>query len=158
MQTVSLRTGQMRMTDFERLMDRISIRTLAAGLRDRAIIALLLTHSAARVEDIIKMRVQDYYRTGDRRWVRLLANGVERLEPLEGKLEAYLDEYLAVVRIDDDPSSPLFRRLLDNGKVTSRRLSAAYVSRMIRRRVTSTRRSEAGSRASGRLPRRNLTP
>jgi hypothetical protein len=99
------------------------------------------------------MRVQDYYRIGDRSWVRLLANGVERLEPVDGKLETYLDEYLAVVRIEDDPNSPLFRHLLDNGKVTPRPMSLAYVGRMIRRRVRSTRRSEAGSRASEHLPR-----
>jgi hypothetical protein len=130
--------------NFERLMDRISVRTLAAGLRDRAIIALLLTHSAARIEDILTMRVQDYYRIGDRRWVRLLANGVERLEPVDSRLETYLDEYLAVVRIDDDPSSPLFRHLLDNGIVTPRPMSPAYVRRMIRRRVTSTKAQRGG--------------
>jgi hypothetical protein len=128
--------------DFEWLLDRISLRLLATGLRDRAVIALLLTHTSATIEGIVAMQVRDYYRLGDRRWVRLMAHGVERFEPVDPGLEAYIDEYLAVVRIEDDPSGPLFRHLLRDGKVTSRSMSPIYVGRMIRRRVTSARRSE----------------
>jgi hypothetical protein len=135
--------------DSQPLTDCIGVRALAIGLRDRAVMALFLTHSAVRVENIVAMQVRDYYLLGDRRWIRLMADGVERLEPVDGRLETYIDEYLAVVRIEDDPSSPLFRHLLRDGKVTPRPLWPAFVRRIIRKRVRQQEAARMGPRARG---------
>ena len=61
-----------------KLLDSIDVSTLV-GLRDRALIAMM-AYSFARVSAAVAMRVEDYYATGKRWWVRLHEKGGKRHE------------------------------------------------------------------------------
>jgi hypothetical protein len=119
------------MSDSDRLMDRLSVELLAGKLCDRAIVGLLL-RTRATVPDIVAMQVRDYHREGDRSWVRLLTVSGFELEPIDRRTQAYIDEYLAVVQIEDAPESPLFRHLPDTGTITSRPTSVSHVRQLVR--------------------------
>ena len=91
-----------------KLLDSIDATTVV-GLRDRALIGMM-AYSFARVSAAVAMRVEDYYSTGKRRWVRLHEKGGKRHEiPCHHNLEAYLDAYLQAAAINDPKKSPLFR-------------------------------------------------
>jgi integrase/recombinase XerD len=72
-----------------------------AGLRDRAIIALMV-YSFARVGAVLKMNVSDYFMKGKRSWIRLHEKGSKYHEmPLHHKAEQYLDEYIEAAHIGE---------------------------------------------------------
>jgi len=101
-------------------------------LRNRAIVELLLS-TTATASQIAVMQVQDYQRVGGRALVRLMAEGVERIEPVDGPLATYLDEYIAAARIGHEPTTLLFRYLRADkisrlGMKARARLSKARVS------------------------------
>lgn len=116
------------------LLESIDATTLV-GLRDRALIALLL-YSFARVSAAVGMDIGDYYPQGRRFWVRLHEKGGKQHDmPCHHQLEAYLDEYLAATGIGADKAAPLFRTAFGTtGKLTDRRMHRGDVLRMIRRR------------------------
>src|SRR5258708_36572295 len=111
------------MAEAQRLIDDFEPRTIA-NLRDRAIIGIM-GYAQAPVDDVIAMQVRDYYSLGDRRWVRLWENGIERHEIVDRRLEPHIDAYLAVAAIADAPRSPLFRVTFQG----SQRLSMRRVTR-----------------------------
>ena len=106
------------------------------GLRDRAIIALM-TYTFARVGAMIKMRVEDCYKQGNRRWVRLHEKGGKRHEmPAHHNLEDYLSEYIEIAGIVDDKKGFLFRTAIGRTcQLSERPLHQQDVHRMIRRRA-----------------------
>ena len=117
------------------LLESISTATVV-GLRDRALVALM-TYTFARVGAAAeKMRVEDVYVQGGRRWVRLHEKGGKRHEmPCHHKLEEYLNEYIQAAGIGDDPKGFLFRTTQgQSGYLTKRAMSQADAYRMIRRR------------------------
>ena len=68
---------------------------LVVGLRDRALIALMV-YTFARVGAVTAMKVEDYYPQGRRFWVRLHEKGGKQHEmPAHHNLDTYLDTYLA---------------------------------------------------------------
>ena len=76
------------------LLDSIGTDT-PAGLRDRALIALMV-YTFARVRAVLKMRTEDVFIHGRRTWVRLHEKGGKHHEmPCHHKLEAYLQDYAA---------------------------------------------------------------
>ena len=84
------------------------ITPLVVGLRDRALIALMV-YTFARVGAATGMNIQDWYFQGRRWWVRLHEKGGKEHEaPCISKLETYLDEYIAAAGIADK-DGPLFR-------------------------------------------------
>ena len=117
------------------LLDAIDATTLV-GLRDRALIALLL-YTFARVSAAICMAVEDYYPQGRRFWVRLQEKGGKQHDmPAHHVLEQYMDEYLSAAGISLDKASPLFRSAAGTtGKLTERRMHRLDVLRMIQRRT-----------------------
>jgi len=118
------------------LLDTIDTRT-PVGLRDRALIALMV-YTFARVGAAAeKMRVEDIYVQGRRTWVRLHEKGGKRHEmPCHHKLDEYLAEYIEEADIKDDPKGWLFRTTEgQSGYLTERPMSQADVYRMIRRRA-----------------------
>jgi len=117
-----------------KLLDSIDVTTLV-GLRDRALIGMM-TYSFARVSAAAAMRVEDYYATGKRWWVRLHEKGGKRHEmPCHHNLEAYLDAYLQAAGILDAKKSPLFRSARGRtGELTELAMHRVDVWHMIRRR------------------------
>jgi integrase/recombinase XerD len=117
------------------LLDSIDATTLV-GLRDRALIALLL-YTFARVSAAIGMNVADYYPQGRRFWVRLHEKGGKQHDmPAHHVLEKYLDEYVTASGIGADKGSPLFRTAAGTTKrLTDQRMHRMDVLRMIQRRT-----------------------
>jgi site-specific recombinase XerC len=135
------------------LLDSIDVST-PAGLRDRALIALMV-YSFARVGAALGMRVEDVYTQGRRLWVRLREKGGKRHEmPCHHTLEEYLHAYLDGTGIGDDPKGPLFRTVgRGTGRLTRTPLPQANAYAMVRRRAEaagiSTRIGNHTFRATG---------
>jgi site-specific recombinase XerD len=118
------------------LLDAIDTSSVV-GLRDRALIALM-TFTFARVGAAAgKMRVEDVYIQGRRKWVRLHEKGSKRHEmPCHHKLEACLDDYIEAAGIKGDPKGFLFRTTEgQSGTLTERPMGQPDVYRMIGRRA-----------------------
>jgi integrase len=85
--------------------------TTPAGLRDRALIALMV-FSFAWLGAALAMRVEDFYVQQWRLWVRLREKGGKvHAMPCHHTLEAYLHAYLDGTGIADEPKGPLFRTI-----------------------------------------------
>jgi integrase len=117
------------------LLDVIDVST-HAGLRDRALIALMV-YSFARIGAALAMKVEDVFVQDRRLWVRLREKGSKRHEmPCHHNLEAYLHAYLDGSRIAVDPKGPLFRTIgRTTGQLTRTTLPQANAHAMIRRRA-----------------------
>ncbi len=115
------------------LLDSIDIATLA-GLRDRALIALLV-YTFARVGAAVKMRLEDVYPQGKRTWVRLHEKGGKRHDmPCHHTLDAYLESFLE--HHSADRKTWLFPSLAGRtGEFTDQPMKPVDVWRMIRRRA-----------------------
>jgi site-specific recombinase XerD len=93
-----------------RVLDAIDVAT-HAGLRDRALIALMV-FSFARIGAALAMKVEDVFVQNRRLWVRLREKGGKRHEmPCHHNLETYLHAYLEGDGISADPKGPLFRTI-----------------------------------------------
>ncbi len=80
----------------------------AAGLRDRALIALM-TFTFARVGAALALKVEDVTRRQHRLWVRLMEKGGKVHDvPCHHTLDGYLTEYLAITNLTGLPKAPLF--------------------------------------------------
>jgi len=108
----------------------------AVGLRDRALIALMI-YTFARVGAALKMRVEDIYVQSRRTWVRLHEKGGKRHEmPCHHTLETYLHEYIEGAGLAGDDKGYLFRSALGRtGTLTTEPLDQSNAWRMIRRRT-----------------------
>jgi site-specific recombinase XerD len=134
----SVRTGKTPVLDpaeARQLLDSIDV-TTPAGLRDRALIALMV-YSFARVGAALGMRVEDVFTQNRRLWVRLREKGGKaHAMPCHHNLEAYLHAYLDGTGITEDPKGPLFRTVgRGTGKLTRTPLPQANAHAMIRRRA-----------------------
>src|SRR5260370_19732133 len=119
-----------------KLIDSIDVSTIA-GLRDRALIALLI-YSFARISAALQMNVDDYYPQGKRWWVRLHAKGGKQHEmPAHHLLEHYLDAYVTAAGLAGDKNTPLFPTLGARGRkqLTADRMTRQDARRMIVRRA-----------------------
>jgi site-specific recombinase XerD len=128
----------------KKLLDSIDVSTIA-GLRDRALIALLV-YTFARVSAALHMNVEDYYPQGKRWWVRLHEKGGKQHEmPAHHLLEHFLDAYLGALRLAEggelDKASPLFRTLGGRGR---KQLGKARMARQDARRMIVRRALAAG--------------
>ena len=116
------------------LLDSINVETIV-GLRDRAVIGLMC-YSFGRVSAMVSMKVEDYYQSGKRWWVRLHEKGGKRHElPAHHNAEAYLDAYLQAAGIRDEKTGPLFRSVDKKRQLTLLPMTRVDVFRMIKRRA-----------------------
>jgi integrase len=116
------------------LLDAIDTSTIA-GLRDRALIALMV-HTFARIGAALKMRVDDVRLSDRRYWVRLHEKGGRYHEmPLHHNAEKYLLEYMAAVGLHDQPATPLFRTIGRRRYLTPNPMHRNDALRMIKRRA-----------------------
>ncbi|WP_186041513.1 tyrosine-type recombinase/integrase [Burkholderia gladioli] len=128
-----------------------------AGLRDRALIALMV-FSFARVGAALAMRVDDVYVQQRRLWVRLREKGgKDHMMPCHHTLEMYLNAYLEHLKntgVAITSKGPLFRTIArGTGRLSSRPLPQANAYAMVRRRAEagnlSTQISNHTFRATG---------
>ena len=117
------------------LLDAIDL-SMSAGLRDRALIGLMV-YTFARVGAATAMRVGDVYVQGRRTWVRLHEKGGKQHEmPCHHNLDEYLHAYIEGAQLAGDDKGVLFRSSVGRtGGLTVRPMSQADVYRMIRRRA-----------------------
>jgi site-specific recombinase XerD len=113
-----------------------SIDTTQAGLRDRALIGLMV-YSFARIGAALGMAVEDVYTQNRRLWVRLREKGgKQHAMPCHHNLDEYLTAYLDGAGLRGDPKGPLFRTI---GRVTKQLtrtvLPQENAYQMIRRRA-----------------------
>jgi hypothetical protein len=103
-----------------------------AKLRDHAVIGVL-RYANASVDAVITLRIRDYYSVGDRRWLRIVQDGIERHALVDVKLEYLIDKYLFAAGIKNDLHTPLFRSTLSgSGKISNRSIHRSHVSRLAR--------------------------
>ena len=134
----SARTGKtpvLEPSEARQLLDSIDIST-PAGLRDRALIALMV-FSFARIGAALAMKVEDVYTQNRRLWVRMREKGgKQHAMPCHHSLEAYLHAYLVETGIEDDPKGPLFRTIgRGTGQLSTHALPQANAHAMVRRRA-----------------------
>jgi site-specific recombinase XerD len=116
------------------LLDAIDV-TTAIGLRDRALIALMV-YSFARIGAVLAMKVEDVFVQNRRVWVRLREKGGKlHAMPCHHNLEAYLTAYLEQTGIANDSKGPLFRTITRTKKLTLTPLPQASAHAMVRRRA-----------------------
>ena len=117
------------------LLDSIDV-TTQAGLRDRALIGLMI-YSFARIGAALSMKVEDVYVQNRRLWVRLHEKGGKRHEmPCHHNLEAYLHAYIDGCGLTGDPKGLLFRTIgRGTSALTTNALPQANAYAMIRRRA-----------------------
>jgi site-specific recombinase XerD len=118
------------------LLDRIDV-TTPAGLRDRALIALMV-FSFARIGAALAMKVEDVYVQQRRLWVRLHEKGGKVHEmPCHHSLEDYLHAYIDRCDLAADPKGPLFRTIgRGTGRLSATSLTQGDAYAMIRRRAS----------------------
>jgi site-specific recombinase XerD len=117
------------------LLDSIDMST-PAGLRDRALIALMV-YSFARVGAALAMKVEDVFTQNRRLWVRLREKGGKaHAMPCHHSLEEYLTAYLEQTGIKEDSKGPLFRTIgRGTSQLTRTTLLQANAYAMIARRA-----------------------
>ncbi len=112
-------------------------RNSAVGLRDRAIIAILI-YTAARVGAIARLRRGDYFHNGSQFYLLSREkNGVVREIRVRHDLEGFINEYLAAAKLDEAPkAAPLFRSADGRSATLSdRALNAIRMNEMLKRRL-----------------------
>lgn len=135
-QVIEGKTPEIPVEQARRLLASINTET-AVGLRDRAIIGILI-YTAARVGAVAKLTKADFYDTGDQCCLRFTEKGGKSREiPVRHDLEGFLFSYFEAVGIENaEKTSPLFRSAIRRtGKLTSHPISAADMSRMVKRRM-----------------------
>lgn len=133
--TRSGKTPVLEASEARQLLDSIDAST-RAGLRDRALIALMV-FSFARIGAALAMRVEDVYVQQRRLWVRLREKGGKaHAMPCHHTLEAYLHAYIEATGIVNEPKGPLFRTIArGTGQLSATSLPQANAYAMVRRRA-----------------------
>ncbi len=94
--------------DCRRLLEA-PLETTPAGVRDRAILAVL-AYSACRVGELVRLRVADFRISGEHRVLNIRGKGgKERVVPLHVEAVERLAAWITVAAICEDRAGPLFR-------------------------------------------------
>ena len=125
------KTPALENDDVKRLLQSIDT-TTAAGLRDRALIGVML-YTFGRISAVLNLDVGDYFQVGRRMMVRFIEKGGKHHElPVHHAAIEYLDAYIAFL---GDDGGPLFRSLDRSRKsFTGRRLDPREALSMVKRR------------------------
>jgi len=117
------------------VLDAIDVET-EIGLRDRALIALLL-YTFARVGAAVAVAAGDVFAQERRLWVRLKEKGGKQHRmPCHHALEAYLRDYMERTGLEHAPRRPLFpSRDRRTRQLGDRALSPREALAMVRRRL-----------------------
>jgi integrase/recombinase XerD len=110
---------------------------LVIDLRDRALIATLI-YTAARAGAVAKLRLQDFVNEGTQYVLKFAEKGGKaRSIPVRGDLQSYLQEYLLVAGLEDQPKdAPLFRTAGGrSGAMSARAMNGVDICRLVKRRL-----------------------
>ncbi len=130
------KTPEMSVEHARRLLTSIDT-SHAVGLRDRAIIAVLI-YTAARVGAVARLCRGDLYDAGNQYCLRFTEKGGKSREiPVRHDLQEHLFEYCAAAGVaEDDSQSPLFRTTVRRTKLFKRNgMTAGDMGRMVKRRM-----------------------
>ena len=110
--------------------------SLHTGLRDRALVALMVSNFA-RVDVTLRTRVEDVDTRGHRTWIRLYDREGKRYDlPVHHDLGEYLHAYIKGADLGHDKTGFLFRTARGNtGKLSGRPMSQVEAWRMLERRI-----------------------
>ncbi len=137
LQVVEGRTPEISIEQARRLMSSIDISNVV-GLRDRAIIAILI-YTAARVGAVAKLRCSDFYDTGDQYCLRFCEKGGKIREiPVRHDLQQVIQDYLSASGSDypDRPVSLFRTTVRRTKKLTMNGMTAGDMGRMVKRRIS----------------------
>jgi site-specific recombinase XerC len=138
-----------------RLLDSIGSST-PAGLRDRALIALMV-YSFARIGAAVAMKVEDVFTQNERLWVRLHEKGgKDHAMPCHHTLEQALKAYIDGSGLAADPKGLLFRTI-GRGTGALTRTSVPPASRRISKTAERSRRPRPWPITPARAPRSSTT-
>jgi site-specific recombinase XerD len=133
-------TPVLQPADARRLLDSIQTDQIA-GLRDKALIALML-YTFARVGAAVAVNVDDVYQNGRRWWVRLKEKGGRIHEmPFHHSAEEAVLAYIEAGNLHGQKNMPLFRTLDRKRNLTESRLLRQDAWAIVKRRC---RRAELG--------------
>lgn len=128
------KTPVLQPQDARHLLDSIPTDTIA-GLRDRALISLML-YTFARVGAAVAVDVDDVYMNGRRWWVRLKEKGGRQHEmPLHHTAEEFVLAYMDAADLHGQKKMPLFRTLGRRRNLTETRLLRQDALDIIKRRA-----------------------
>ncbi len=136
LQVVEGKTPEITVPQARKLMQSLDT-THVVGLRDRAIIAIMI-YTAARVGAVAALRRGDFYDLGDQHCLRFNEKGGKSREiPVRHDLQLSIGEYLAASGTEySDKSKPLFRTTIRKTKqLTQNSMTAGDMTRMVKRRM-----------------------
>lgn len=136
LQVVEGKTPEITIKQARQLIRSIDITTVV-GLRDRAIIAILI-YTAARVGAIAKLNRGDFYDTGEQYCFRFAEKGGKSREiPVRHDLRQFVADYLVAAELPKtDSAEPLFRTTIRRTKqLTNNGMTANDIGRMLKRRL-----------------------
>ena len=136
LQVVEGSTPDIGVKNARKLLSCIDAKTLV-GRRDYAAIAVLI-YTASRVGAVSRLRVRDFYDTGDGFALRFVEKGGKAREiPTRHDLKRRLIDYVVEAGLADaDGDTPLFRSAVGRtGKLTSNGMTAGDMNRMVKRRL-----------------------
>jgi site-specific recombinase XerD len=135
-QVVEGKTPEISIEHARRLLRSIDV-SHVVGVRDRAVIAILI-YTAARVGAVARLRVGDFYESGEQECLRFTEKGGKIREiPVRHDLRGFLVEYIQAAGLNQaDVAAPLFRTAIRRTKcLTQSSVSANDLARMFKRRV-----------------------
>lgn len=135
-QVVEGKTPEITVQQARHLLSSINTRHII-GLRDRAIIALLI-YTAARIGAVAGLQRRHFYESADQHFVRFNEKGGKSREiPARHDLQQFIFEFLDAACLRDAlGDSPLFRSTVRRTKqLTVRGMTAGDMGRMIKRRM-----------------------
>jgi site-specific recombinase XerD len=130
------RTPEISVDQARRLLGSISLDSVA-GLRDRAVVAVLI-YTAARAGAIAKLRLGDFVSDGTQYLLRFAEKGGKaRSIPVRHNLELFIRDYLLAAGLEGGPKdAPLFRTIAGvQQRLSDRPMNGVDICRMVKRRL-----------------------
>lgn len=135
-QVVEGKTPEITVAQARKLLSSVNTKTVV-GLRDRAIIAILI-YTAARAGAVAGLRRGNFYHAGEQWMLHFDERGGKSREiPVRHDLEQILFEYIDAAGLQDSAKdAPLFRTAIrKTGALTENQVNVVHVGKMMKRRL-----------------------
>lgn len=140
LQVIEGKTPEITVEQARQLLNSIDA-SHVVGLRDRAIIAILI-YTAARVGAVARLRLGDFFDTGDQYCLRFLDKGGKSREiPVRHDLQRLVLRYLEAAGLQGDAdNAAIFRSAMGRTRtLTQLGMTAGDLGRMVKRRIRDAR-------------------